>query len=222
VIFQDAYEWAGEFRICNIRKQEFDGSPGTTDFLDFRLIAARCDALFGRLAMHNNFAGMDDRAFCSAAADFLTEINHIHPFREGNGRVQRALLQQIGFACGRLLEFDVITKERMIAISIAGSAGDPSGFVRMLEEIIDPDRVRALRKAIDFLSSKTTVSWNDIYLASSVAGQKYDGILAGTADPDFLMRMELDRASALISGHVQDLKDRYPVGTRLSFRATRF
>jgi hypothetical protein len=47
--------------------------------------------------------------------------------------------------------------------------------------------VRALRSAISALKTYYGPDWVDIYIATTVAGQKYQGILAGVAGSDFMM-----------------------------------
>ncbi|MBA8845777.1 hypothetical protein FHW02_003863 [Ochrobactrum sp. RH1CCR137] len=55
----------------------------------------------------------------------LSELNYVHPFREGNGRAQEALLTAIGREHGHEVDFTVITKPRMIEASKA-TTNDPS------------------------------------------------------------------------------------------------
>ena len=48
--------------------------------------------VFGWLAEQNCFRGHSGREFASNATRFLSELNAIHPFREGNGRTQMSFL----------------------------------------------------------------------------------------------------------------------------------
>ena len=52
---------------------------------------------------------------------------------------------------GHTLAFDVITRERMIAVNVAAHEGDSSGVQRMFDEILDRRPVAAMREAIDSL-----------------------------------------------------------------------
>jgi len=78
----------------------------------------------------------------------LSELNYVHPFREGNGRAQEALLASIGREYGHEVDFTVITKPRMIEASKA-TTNDPSSpaMKHIFEDAINPNRQEAIRAA---------------------------------------------------------------------------
>lgn len=87
--------------------------------------------------------------FAGQAADIMAELNAIHPFREGNGRTQRAFILQLAKEARHHLDFSVVSKERMIQASIAANEqGDTSMMRRLFDEISDPTRVSLLRDSI--------------------------------------------------------------------------
>ncbi|MFL0422589.1 MULTISPECIES: Fic family protein [Kocuria] len=45
------------------------------------------------------------RARVEQASTLLEQVNYVHPFREGNGRTQRAYLDQIAALSGRTLSW---------------------------------------------------------------------------------------------------------------------
>lgn len=79
----------------------------------------------------------------------LAELNYVHPFREGNGRAQEALLASIGREYGHEVDFTVITKPRMIEASIT-TTNDPSSpaMKHVFQDAIDPNRQEAIRAAL--------------------------------------------------------------------------
>lgn len=84
-LFEDLYDWAGEYRTVNMQKQ--------TGFTDYRNIEKY---LNGELElMHGEFLNVSNR---SALAMFLStyyvQLMAIHPFREGNGRSAREFLRE--------------------------------------------------------------------------------------------------------------------------------
>ena len=83
-LFGDVYDWAGEYRTVNISK----GSV----FCMWPYIGEQLDALFGMLAGEGLLEGLPPEAMAARLAFYLGEINAIHPFREGNGRAQRAFV----------------------------------------------------------------------------------------------------------------------------------
>jgi cell filamentation protein len=76
-IFQDVYEWAGQFRTVNISK----GGHlfGLATFLE-----ASVQQILVKLAAEKHLADLDANVFAARAAYFFGELNAAHPFREGN------------------------------------------------------------------------------------------------------------------------------------------
>ena len=84
-LFCDLYDWAGQIRTINISKKG-------TAFVPAVEIEPCADACFKRLA---GFSGerLSHRELAEEIADFYHTVNMLHPFREGNGRAQRAFLR---------------------------------------------------------------------------------------------------------------------------------
>ena len=73
------------------------------------------DEIVAKLRDAGYLGGLSREAFAERAADLLAELNAVHPFREGNGRTQRAFVEQPAQAAGHDLDFSVISpRERMI------------------------------------------------------------------------------------------------------------
>src|SRR5712691_4616313 len=87
-IFQDVYEWAGQFRTVNISK----GGHlfGLAAYLEPAL-----HQILEKLATEHYLIDLDAAAFASRAAWYLGELNAAHPFREGNGRTQREFIREV-------------------------------------------------------------------------------------------------------------------------------
>jgi cell filamentation protein len=221
-LFEDIYDWAGQFRICDIKKLIYQDAQEFTRFSSFRSIEFECKSLENAIVAQKLFNDLGDSEFANSAAAAFARLNAIHPFREGNGRVQRLAFQAMASAVGRDLSFDVVTKERMIDVSIRSHQGDLGAMTRLFLEIGDADRVRALRKALNFLKQNKGFPWNDVYVATTIAGQAYRGILAGLGGVDFIMRVDDTSPKMLISGAASDLPDEVEVGDAVSFTAKRF
>ncbi|MES1197632.1 MAG: Fic family protein [Pseudomonadota bacterium] len=92
-IFQDVYDWAGQIRVVEIAK-------GGTQFMAFRFIETGMADVHRRLLAAEFLRGLSADVFANEAAVIIGDINHIHPFREGNGRAQlqylRVLAEQAG------------------------------------------------------------------------------------------------------------------------------
>lgn len=109
-VFQDVYEWAGEFRTVNISKA---GSP----FGPVRGLESFLSATFDNLARENYLRGLDLDKFVDRSAYYLGEINAAHPFREGNGRTQQEFLRELGLKAGFVFDWGRISREEMYVAS---------------------------------------------------------------------------------------------------------
>jgi cell filamentation protein len=115
-LFQDVYDWAGAYRTIRIAKND-------AMFCYPEFIAAQMDALFASLHGASFARGSDPKAFVTAAASFLADLNAIHPFREGNGRTQLTFLFLLGHRAGHAPDMSCIRAEDMLAAMIASFKG---------------------------------------------------------------------------------------------------
>jgi len=131
-IFQDVYAWAGEFRTVNISKggQLF----GVAAFIEPAL-----REVLRRLCGEHCLRGLDVRKFTLHAGFYLGELNAIHPFRDGNGRVQREFIRQLAAQAAFLIDWGRVTREQMLAASIESfKTGDSSGLAGLIERSLSP------------------------------------------------------------------------------------
>lgn len=131
-IFGDLYAWAGELRTVAIAKRDVFCLP--------QHIRAFADEVFARLARDNYLQGLDHGAFASGLAEFLGDINALHPFREGNGRAQRALVSQLTRSAGYELRWTEMKPEENVRASQAAHRGDNGPLRQMLARLIVPGR----------------------------------------------------------------------------------
>ena len=207
-LFQDIYEWAGRTRdervalsdgtiACEPNLRKAAGHP----FAIGPAIPIALAALAEQLRAANYLRGLTRQEFAERAADVMAGINTVHPFREGNGRLQRVFVEQLANAAGHDLDFTVISKERMIRASVAAHEHrDTSMMRRMFDEISDPIRVSMLRVSIAALE-KLNVAWNDRYVATLAPGHSVKLVLAGVAGDRFMARTQ----SEILFGQTADL-----------------
>jgi cell filamentation protein len=74
----------------------------------------------------------------STLADLLGDINALHPFREGNGRTQRAFLAQLARDAGHPIRWAAMDPEINIVASHAAHRGDNEPLRTMLDQLVDP------------------------------------------------------------------------------------
>lgn len=121
-LFQDVYTWAGRYRRVRTAK---DGNW----FCFPEHIDAQMKKLFRRLAEASCLPGTEPPAFVAAAANFLAELNAVHPFREGNGRAQLAFLHLIALRAGHPLRLERVQRNTFLPAMIAS-------FDRKLDPLI--------------------------------------------------------------------------------------
>lgn len=102
-LFQDVYSFAGQLRTINISKNEL--------FANGPEIQRLSDYLFNNLHKENLLTGLAADQFAERAALYFNAINAIHPFREGNGRCQRAFIQQLAQHAGHRLNLDAVSNQ---------------------------------------------------------------------------------------------------------------
>lgn len=107
-LFQDVYQFAGELRTVDMRKSD---DPSGRFFPAARLQEGGRH-VFAELAEDNYLKGMDREQFTDRLAHHLDAINHLHPFREGNGRSQRAFLADLSQRAGYDLVWCEVTQEQ--------------------------------------------------------------------------------------------------------------
>lgn len=70
--------------------------------------------LFGKLQNDDYLKHLPKEKFVQKAAYYFSEINALHPFREGNGRTQRELIRQLAYESGYILHYAVISEKEMV------------------------------------------------------------------------------------------------------------
>jgi cell filamentation protein len=110
-LFQDLYEWAGTIRDVDISK-------GDTRFCTWTRIEPEAKKLFQTipaLAHHENYDELIEKV-----SDLFCEMNILHPFREGNGRVLRFFFEELLFTLGYDVTWPNISQQDWIDANIAG------------------------------------------------------------------------------------------------------
>ncbi|WP_197712000.1 Fic/DOC family protein [Polynucleobacter necessarius] len=105
-LFQDVYDWAGKIRTVDI-------SRGNSRFANVRFIESAANDFFNKLARENHLKGLNANALSKRLAHYLSEINALHPFREGNRRVQRIFISQLSEAAGYKLDYSDLEQEQI-------------------------------------------------------------------------------------------------------------
>ena len=112
-LFSNLYDWAGQIRDVSISK-------GGTVFCIYSRIEPEANKLFESLAIDNYLSGLSRLNFSRKLAEYYCEFNMIHPFREGNGRVQRVFFEHLALSGGYELDWQDVTKDEWVKANIDG------------------------------------------------------------------------------------------------------
>lgn len=128
-LFQDVYDWAGQPRTVRISK---DGNP----FCFPENIDSEARKLFKTLVQANYFADLASADFATKSAHFLSELNAIHAFREGNGRAQNTFFALLAEHAGQHLDFEKLDPDVWLAVMIESFNGDEAPLAVAIEQLI--------------------------------------------------------------------------------------
>lgn len=128
-LFGDLFSWAGKIRTIDISK-------GQTRFCAVSRIEVEANKIFVRLAGEDNLLGIDRSTFIARLAEYYSELNVIHPFREGNGRSQRLLFEHLIVHNGYRVSFAGISVQSWLAANVAGYHGDYLPLIKIFDKSI--------------------------------------------------------------------------------------
>jgi cell filamentation protein len=127
--FQDVYAWAGRIRTVRMSK-------GSSEFCYLENIDREMRRLFDGLTAQKHLRGLDARKFAEKAAHLLAELNAIHPFREGNGRMQLAFLTVLAERAAHPLKLQHLDATAMLAAMIASFRGDQAPLAGIIVGLV--------------------------------------------------------------------------------------
>ena len=111
-LFSDLYDWAGELRTVGISKQD-------TRFCQPDYMEKEAGKIFKGMASANWFEGMSRSDLIVAVADAYSDLNVVHPFREGNGRTQRILFEHLVMNAGFEISWWGVENDEWLYANIA-------------------------------------------------------------------------------------------------------
>jgi cell filamentation protein len=127
-IFGDLYPWAGEIRTVAIAKTDLFCLP--------QHIESYAGTVFGELADDKHLRGLPRERFVDRFTHYYAEINAVHPFREGNGRTQRAFFHQLAREAGWPVDWSDLDARTNVHASVASLRGDNRPLWTMLNGLI--------------------------------------------------------------------------------------
>ncbi|WP_332066272.1 BID domain-containing T4SS effector [Bartonella sp. CB189] len=197
-LFNKTFEWAGI-----TRNVPFTFADGTTAAMP-RVIKKANDCSFANgseinqglkdldqsLADWNYLRGLSREEFVNTAAQMFNHLNHIHPFREGNGRTQRLFFENLAKSVGYSLDFSLVTTERMnVASEMGRRYGDPRLLQWMFNDISDPQKTILLKEFMSHMQDTGKSLKKDLVVVAE-AGETYTGVYESVLQNSFIMKVD--------------------------------
>ena len=110
-LFEDIYPFAGKFRNENIAK-------GIFRFAEFKYIEPELNRLLKNLVKENFLQGLNKKDLSEKLAYYLSELNVLHPYREGNGRTIREFIRELALKNQYKLNLSKINPQEFLKASI--------------------------------------------------------------------------------------------------------
>lgn len=126
-IFGRIYPWAGEIRTVSIAKTDLFCLP--------QHIELYSQDVFSQLAAEKHLRGLNRESFVDRLTHYFAEVNAIHPFREGNGRSQRAFFGQLTRDAGWPIDWSDLDSDENVEASIASLRGDNQPLRALLDRL---------------------------------------------------------------------------------------
>ena len=127
-IFGRIDPWADEVRTVAIAKTDMFCLP--------QHIESYAHDVFRKLADERRLRGLRRDQFVERLTHYFAEVNAIHPFREGNGRSQRAFFRQLSGEAGWPIRWADLDPDANIEASIASLRGDNGPLRTLLDGLV--------------------------------------------------------------------------------------
>jgi cell filamentation protein len=129
-IFKDIFDWAGKLRTVDIAKGNSFCNVGVLDIYGAEL--------FNKLESEHYLLTTPKEMIANRLAYYLSELNALHPFRDGNGRVQRLFIEYLALIAGYRIDFSDVTAAEMIEASARAFNQDEAFMTDILRRSIMP------------------------------------------------------------------------------------
>lgn len=128
-LFEDIYDFAGKFRNENIAK-------GVFRFAEYEYIEPELKRLLIKLKDEDYLAGLTKYQLAERLAYYLSELNVLHPYREGNGRTIREFIRELALKNGYVLNLSKVSPKSFLDASIK-SIVDTTDLSNLISECLE-------------------------------------------------------------------------------------
>ena len=127
-LFEDIYPFAGKLRTENIAK-------GVFRFAEWEYIEPELERLLNELKQENYLENLSKENLAERLAYYLSELNVLHPYREGNGRTTREFIRELALKNGYVLDLRKVSPKDFLNACIK-SIVDTSDLTKLIYECL--------------------------------------------------------------------------------------
>lgn len=128
-LFGDLYEFAGKVRTVDL------GKAGSV-FCYVQHINSEQQRIFSELDKEDYLTGLAQERFAERVAYYASELNALHPFRDGNGRTIRLFLGLLSRKAGYSIQYHLCSIKELIEADVSGFNGNLQPLIQMYQSII--------------------------------------------------------------------------------------
>ncbi len=127
-LFEDVYDFAGKYRKENITKENFR-------FSEYYYIEGNIDYVFNKIKI-DELKKLSFDELIKKLSEIMTDLNVLHPFREGNGRATREFVRELLNELGYDIKWFKIDYNDILKASIKAVVDD-SEQIELLKKSIE-------------------------------------------------------------------------------------
>jgi len=127
-LFGDIYPFAGHYRRESIAKRQ-------TIFENPADIERKLKKLLAHLKEESFLKQTTAQDFLPRLAYYFTELNYLHPFREGNGRATREFVRQLLLVNGYTVEWSAVSVNELLS-AMEASVYDTASLIQVLRKYV--------------------------------------------------------------------------------------
>jgi|APCry1669190288_1035285.scaffolds.fasta_scaffold13221_2 cell filamentation protein len=113
ILFQDIFDWAGQIRTVQMCKNN-------SIFAYPENIEREGNQLFTKLNNESDLKNLSKLQFYNRLTYYFSELNALHPFRDGNGRTERLLFEIIIARAGYDVIWNIVSPDEYLQAVIDG------------------------------------------------------------------------------------------------------
>ncbi|WP_455465807.1 BID domain-containing T4SS effector [Bartonella sp. B39] len=195
-MFSKTFEWAGHtrdeyFKFADgstasaplMKEKEF-----TKPFAVGKKIQQGLDQLDEMLLEKGDLQKLTREEFVEHAAQVMSHLYPLNPFREGNRRTIQLFIEKLGQAAGHELDYSLVSKKRKDVIRAETiNNGNSEPIKHLLEDISNQESLAALREFTDEMQQVGLGEGNYRLTVAARGGHTYRGIYRGSGDNGFMI-----------------------------------